>query len=152
MSDFILNFPFESLLDTDRIWRLDLETCSFHSIECGQNNYIFEAEAYSENGLQKCENLKYNQDLKKILDTGVSSKKFLNFKFMSINQKNNELREKNEKINDGKLEYLNLKRDNLRLVNRQSDCKRFICLLAQNDISRVHQLIKSCLSQKVKKI
>ena len=59
---------------------------------------------------------------------------------MSINQKNQELREKNEKLNDGKLEYLNLKRDNLRLVKFRSDCKRFITLLAQSDISRVHHV------------
>ena len=57
---------------------------------------------------------------------------------MFINRKNQELRFKNEQINHEKLSNLNLKRVNLRLKRY----KRFVALIALNDVPRLQILIK----------
>lgn len=64
---------------------------------------------------------------------------------MTYLQLKKELDAKNEKINSIKLETLNLKKSNMTLHNQLSDYKRFSLLIAQNDIPRIHQLVKSCI-------
>jgi len=48
-----------------------------------------------------------------------------------------------------KLGTLNLRRNNLSLMNRTTDLKRLIVLISQSDVPRIKQLISSCLKSHV---
>lgn len=58
----------------------------------------------------------------------------------------NLLHKKNKIIKEVRLSTLNLRRDFITMNNKQTDYKRLINLLRQNDIPRIHQLIKTCLN------
>ena len=78
----------------------------------------------------KCEQLKYNNQLKKVLDE--KTKQHTNYKFYSSLQLVEKLGEKNNIINKAKLEHLNLKRKAIFLNNKQTDNSRLLNLIGNN--------------------
>jgi hypothetical protein len=51
---------------------------------------------------------------------------------------------KDLQINTLKVESLNLKRDKLRLANKNSDFKRMVAFIATNDIPRLNAIFQVC--------
>ena len=70
----------------------------------------------------------------------------MNYRYYGIAQLEEMVQKKNVEIKENKLSVLNIRRDFITMKNRQTDYQRFVNLLRQNDIPRIHQLIKTCLS------
>ena len=70
----------------------------------------------------------------------------MNYKYYGIAQMEKMLIKKNRIISDIRLSSLNMERDYITMKNRTNDIERFVNLLRQNNIPRVHQLIKTCLN------
>ncbi len=128
----------------NRKWTIDFQRNAVHHIDCFNNHYILKSNDQIISS--QCSDLQYNQELKNIVNRAelIDTSK-INHYFMSYEQIKRELNRKNEEINDLKLNGLNLMRNNIRLSNSKSDYKRLISQIANNNIPRVHQIIKSCV-------
>ncbi|CAF0901890.1 unnamed protein product [Brachionus calyciflorus] len=142
-TNVFLNFPFQLFEINNLKDEFTFENGAFHSVECTQNNYNLTSANSDIN--QSCYYVKYNTNFKSILKRSNEIPKFTNHSFMTYLQLKQELDEKNTKINSQKLETLNLRRSNITLNNQLSDYKRFKILVSQNDIPRIHVLVKSCI-------
>lgn len=128
----------------NRKWTIDFQRNAFHHIDCFNNHYLLKSNEQIISS--QCSDLQYNQELKNIVNRAeLTDTSKINHYFMSYEQIKRELNKKNEEINDLKLNGLNLMRNNIRLSNSKSDYKRLINQIANNNIPRVHQIIKSCV-------
>ena len=126
----------------NRKWTIDLQRNAFHHIDCSNNHYLLKSNDQIISS--QCSELKYNQELNNIVNRAeLTDTSKINHYLMSYEQIKRELNKKNEKINDLKLNGLNLMRNNVRLSNSRSNYKRLLNQIANNNIPRVHQIIKS---------
>jgi hypothetical protein len=137
------NFPFQLFeLDSENI-SFSFENGNFHSNVCRKNNYLLFVEAKNVN--TPCINLEHNQYLSNILKRAQQCEKFTKNSYMTYLQLKNEIDQKNDQINSLKLNQLNMRRSYIVLQNKQTDFKRFVILLSQNDIPRLNNLLNVCL-------
>ncbi len=137
----------------NRNWKINIENGSFHSIKCFNNNYLLSK--VSEDVCNHCLQLEYNTDIAEILKRSyfkLNNILSINHHFLSYQQLKLSLDHKSQKINELKLNTLNLRRSNISLMNKTSDLKRLMNLISQNDIPRIKQLISACLKSKVSTI
>ena len=123
-------------------WMVDIESNAFHHIECYIARFQFDTNS-------KCARLKWNQEIVAMVKRCNSvSKPHTNYKYLSCPELTNQLALMNNTNNELKLSSLNLRKSNFSLRNRLDDYKRFLQLIEQNDIPRLHQLVRTCIKAK----
>ena len=143
-----LDFPFMLYdeLEKNKVleWSINVNNSSFHSKSCYLNNFTFST-IEKATVCNKCEQLKYNNDIKQIIKRSNEYEEHTNYKYLSSNQFVEKLKRKNEQINEYKLTNLNQRAQLINLKNSKNDYERLVTLLSQNDIPGVCRLIKVCL-------
>ena len=138
--DIYFNYPFQLLeIDKDKIQYV-LENGVFHHNSCAKDGYILNNPNELTN--QLCQNLIYNQHLNTIIKRFNCAEKHTNYNYLTFNQLKELLDYKNQQINNLKLENLNKLRSIISLRNKTNDFKRFMILISQNQIPRLHQIIR----------
>lgn len=148
---FLLDFLFllmdENLAESK--FNLDVAASAIHSIKCYENNYTFKTTNKQQIIFHECEQLAYDTFLKKLIERSAETETgHLNYKYLSTQQLLCTIEKKNEQINLKNLQQLNFRREIVQLRNKQSDYKRLVKLLADNDVPGVCRLIKVCLDAK----
>ncbi len=139
--------PWQYYIELERDWCVDLEKSAFHSKKCYENCYLFETFDDEININSLCEALKYNTIINNILERSNNGcDKKTNYKYLNTTQHVEKINQKNDKIKQEVLNTLNLRRINYAYKIKQSDYKRMVLLIGQEDIPGIHRLIKSCLS------
>jgi len=94
--------------------------------------------------------LEYCTELNKIIvRSKLTDTKDLNHDLLTYLQMKKNFDHNLDQNNMLKLGTLNLRRNNLSLMNRTTDLKRLIVLISQSDVPRIKQLISSCLKSHV---
>lgn len=139
------SFPFQILKDTPEII---FENGSFHDEKCCSNNYqLFNANPVNE----CCSNLNYSTSLNKISQRMANNEIHLSHypnKFLSFDQLNSRIHNLQGKINAQKLVNVNQLRKNKRLINSMELHQRFLMLINENSIPKLHELVKVALKSK----
>ena len=136
-------FPFQ-LFDDLLSQSICFENKNFHSYQCSQNNY--QNLNPNEEANEECKKLEYNLILKNVIKRMHNIEKCTNHIFMNYCQLKEVIDKFSLSENNLKLEMLNQNREIISLRNKITLYKRFKTLLTQDDIPRVHQLIKVCVN------
>lgn len=140
-NDVFISFPFQ--LYTIKQIDLYFENGSFHSKQCFENGYkVFNQEKLINDS---CSNLKFNSTLNKIINRSLIFDNHLNHEYMSYTHLTSKIAEQNKKINELKLVNLVKEYQIIAYRNKIGLYKRFMVLLANNEIERVRQLVHVCL-------
>ena len=140
------SFPFQLFVyEPQLLEKIVFENGVFHHQTCLENNYQL-----SDNGElninSNCNKIQYNSNFKSILERAKVIQKHTNYRFLSYEQLNQVLEQKNQKINDIILKQLNLMKANLILNNKNSDFKRFVQLISTEDFPRLSRLLKASIN------
>ena len=107
-----LDFPFMLYdeLEKNKVleWSINVNNSSFHSKSCYLNNFTFST-IEKATVCNKCEQLKYNNDIKQIIKRSNEYEEHTNYKYLSSNQFVEKLKRKNEQIKKKFMKSLNVK-------------------------------------------
>jgi hypothetical protein len=140
-------FPFQRFF-FDQL-QFVFENKNFHTQRCAKNSYKCTPNELSNEINRDCYNLQYNNQFTSIFESIKNdNNKHLNRKYLNYNLFVERLESKDEKIYRLKLE--NLRKDfQLICYKNQIDMhKRFLNLIAQEDVPRLSQILTVCLNQK----
>jgi len=136
-------FPFHQLKDDSLPFKF--ENGVFHSISCHKNNYIYLINDENDQISYDCQFLEYNNRLNTMI------KEFhpkLNNEYLSWDQLTLKTNSYQDKIRNLKLQELNNALKIIIYSNKIDMFKRFQLLLAEQNVTRVRSLMKTCLNKK----
>ena len=138
-------FPFQLLKDIPQVI---FENGVFHHQDCSTNGYqLFKTDPVNE----CCSNLKYHTRLNKITERIPNNEIHLSQtqnKYLSFSQLDSRLHSLQRRLSVKKMENLNCLRKNQKLVKSLELHQRFLMLIKDNSVPKLHELVKVALKSK----